>query len=1228
MKKKFLIFILAVTAMLASISGFSACSPRSHKHFYTRQHTKEETCTEKGEWTYTCQCGSKYTAEISALGHDEITHAAKAATCTEPGWATYVTCQREGCDYSTYQGEIPVTDVHTWDKGKVTTAPTCTEAGEMTYKCTACEETKTESIEIVSHTYAQEWLSDSTHHWHECECGDKTDKESHVPSAPATATTAQVCTVCDRLLQAKTGIVFNTLAVDGLSVTGEKSNATTQFSFIDEITVEGETTYVIALDENADQTVETKIVSLDEGDNVFYVLQMRGDELVNTYTVNIRRRPMYEVTFYTNDGVAVETQMVEEGSSAAIPQLSPTMDGYTFKGWDYDFELPITENTEVRAIWSANLNTKYTVVYYLQNLEKDDYKVDKTLELAGETDMTATATIKSYEHFTYNESKSTISGKINGDGSLVLSVYYTRNSYTIVTACNNEKAGSVSAGGTYRYEEEVVLTATTKPGYIFDGWYDDKTLIGETEEFTIVVNKNATYTAKWSAATAEYTVNYYWQNVENDNYTLHETTRLTGTTDMTATATIKSYEHFTYNKSKSTISGKINGDGSLELSVYYTRNSYTIVTTCSNEKAGSVSGGGTYRYGSQITVTATTEAGYTFLGWYEGKTLAFEEERFALEVNKKTTYTAIWSVNTDTRYTVEYYLKEDGASKYTLHETVECYGETDTTVTAEIKWYIPYAYEEDKSAATISGVIAGDGSLVLKVYYVYDESLIPTLAFEEIEGGAAYKVVGIGTYKGGVLTIPATNEGKPVTTIGEEAFYQVRGIGKVVIPNSVTTIEDSAFASCLDLTEVVMGNGVTYIGKYAFAYCNQMDTITFSNKLDTIDEHAFYGCLRIKSLAFSNTLTTIEKEAFKDCKKVKSITFGTGLVKIGEGAFYRCESLFTLTIPDNAATVIGDKAFINCTSLRTVILGNAVKSIGISAFSVDDYAGGGGLKLRELVIGDSVTTIGDYAFKGSRKLCKVTVGSSVRTIGTDAFLNCHVLREICDKARWLNFTAGATTYGGIARYAFYVRRSSEETRISSDENGLVYYTDGTSKQLICVILDDTQDIVIPDDVTEVAKFACYNEQYITGVTVGDSCTTIGEKAFGNCYNIRKMDLSGSKLTTLKSHAFYHNQSVSQLIIGTSLKTVEEAAFLKKGDPSSADGWKNYMVFYEGTASQWTTFTTSSSFTATNNYHLTGTDVPAEDKKYVIPTIAYYSASKPSDTSVKYWRYVNGQPTYW
>ncbi len=704
----------------------------NHTHEYTSTITIEPNCTEKGAMTNVCDCGDTYEEEIPALGHDQKAYAAQEPTCAEIGWGEYVICEREGCYYSTYK-EIPATGLHTWDEGEETTAPTCAKQGVHTYTCTVCETTKTEALNKLPHNYAQEWSSNDTHHWHECACGDKVNERKHIPSAPATATTPQTCTVCSRLLQAETGIVFNTLSVDGLGVFGTVSNATTEFSFIDEVDVVGDATYVVALDKKAEQLIETKIVSLVAGDNVFYLIQKNGEEIINTYTVTLRRRPTYEVTFNTNGGTEVEKQTVEEGFFATMPEVEPTRAGYTFNGWDYDFETTIITNTEITARWSANTDTKYTVVYYLQNVDNDDYTLCETVELEGETDTEATAEIKEYTHFTYYAGKRTTKGNINGDGSLVLEVYYTRDQYAIATAKNNAKAGMVTAGGVYRFDKEITLTATTNVGYTFIGWYEGEDLVCETEEFTFNTQKTVTYTAKWNVnSDTKYTVVYYLQNVDDDEYTEQERVELEGETDALATAEIKEYTHFTYNQNKSEITGNVNPDGSRVLSVYYTRDSYTITTVCDNEQAGVVTAGGVYRFDKEITLTATTNAGYTFVGWYEGEDLVCETEEWTFNVQKDVTYTAKWNVNSDTKYTVVYYLQNVDNDEYTEQERVELEGETEAEATAEIKEYTHFTYNESESV--ILGNIDGDGSLVLSVYYTRDSYTITAVCGNEKAG--------------------------------------------------------------------------------------------------------------------------------------------------------------------------------------------------------------------------------------------------------------------------------------------------------------------------------------------------------------------------------------------------------------------------------------------------------------------------------------------------------------
>ena len=109
----------------------------SREHVYDNV-TVEPTCTEEGYSGYLClACGAGEKTIVPALGHDIITHSAKAATCTESGWNAYETCS--GCDYTTYE-EIPAAG-HSFGEWTEVKAPTCDTEGQDKSVCGTCGET-------------------------------------------------------------------------------------------------------------------------------------------------------------------------------------------------------------------------------------------------------------------------------------------------------------------------------------------------------------------------------------------------------------------------------------------------------------------------------------------------------------------------------------------------------------------------------------------------------------------------------------------------------------------------------------------------------------------------------------------------------------------------------------------------------------------------------------------------------------------------------------------------------------------------------------------------------------------------------------------------------------------------------------------------------------------------------------------------------------------------------
>ena len=106
--------------------------------------------------------------------------ASELSTVVQPytgaGKLTLTTLQWEKTKYN---DEHTVHTEHKWDEGVVTKEATCTEAGEKTYTCTVCNETKTEKIDAAGHKYSTEWTIDK-----EATCTESGSKSHH-------------CTVCD-----------------------------------------------------------------------------------------------------------------------------------------------------------------------------------------------------------------------------------------------------------------------------------------------------------------------------------------------------------------------------------------------------------------------------------------------------------------------------------------------------------------------------------------------------------------------------------------------------------------------------------------------------------------------------------------------------------------------------------------------------------------------------------------------------------------------------------------------------------------------------------------------------------------------------------------------------------------------------------------------------------------------------------------------------------------------
>lgn len=395
-------------------------------------------------------------------------------------------------------------------------------------------------------------------------------------------------------------------------------------------------------------------------------------------------RARCDLRFETNGGTlpegSGETEQVYFGARVRLAELpQPVKTGYVFRGWYTDTAcenafaggtMPVGGLT-LYAKWEAGQNTAYKVEHYLQNADGSyPDAASQTENLTGATGAAVEAVVQTttgYHEDTENGS-AVKSGTIAADGSLVLRVYYVRDTYTLTF----KNAGEADFVSTRRWGESITAPAltVTKPGYALS-W---SPALPET-----MPQSDSTYTAVWTAkGDIAYRVEHYQQNADDDGYTLRDTDPLTGATDAEVTAVARNYDHFVLNESAAgTVpSGVIAADGSLVLRLYYDRE--TLRVTFDAGEGGTLTDEAekTFRYGQTFSVTDPTRPDYHFIGWYLPEGGQFN----AQTVTESMTLTAQWGAQ-PVDFTVEhYYMDTTGNMPSAASESDQTRKDVDTDI--------------------------------------------------------------------------------------------------------------------------------------------------------------------------------------------------------------------------------------------------------------------------------------------------------------------------------------------------------------------------------------------------------------------------------------------------------------------------------------------------------------------------------------------------------------------
>lgn len=360
-----------------------------------------------------------------------------------------------------------------------------------------------------------------------------------------------------------------------------------------------------------------------------------------------------------------------------------------------------------------------------------------------------------------------------------------------------------------------LMSAPTAPlaaGYNFNGWYKESDCIHQWNFASDIVTEAMTLYAKWTPRDdTPYTVKHLWQNVEDDDYTEHESEGMTGTTEASTAAVAKEYTGFT---AQDFSQGTIVGDGSTIVEIRYNRNTYAI----------------TWVDGDGYTIKTDDAVKYGDTPNYEGAT--------PTKSNSETqTFVFVgWEVETvtgDATYTAKFNAYDLNLNVTTEnHEIVDDVTITTTTVTTTGDLNV----EEDKTLTTTdlvleaslveeeegSGEIRGAGT-VNPTGNVYFDLTLNTWARHWRAFGVPWKIANLKTTK---LVEIKTKNGAPChneLVLGRD--YDI------VYYNGATRAEQGPGRHCWDYVED--GDGTLDPGKaYLIGFIRPTGTVRFTKEAD------------------------------------------------------------------------------------------------------------------------------------------------------------------------------------------------------------------------------------------------------------------------------------------------------------------------------------------------------------------------------------------------------------
>jgi len=404
------------------------------------------------------------------------------------------------------------------------------------------------------------------------------------------------------------------------------------------------------------------------------------------------------------------------------------------------------------------------------------------------------------------------------------------------------------------------------------------------------------------------------------------------------------------------------------------------------------------------------------------------------------------------------------------------------------------------------------------------------------------------------LTIPDTVEGLPVRSIGAGAFSGNLTLASVELPDGVTTIGESAFSGCTSLTRLHLGPRLTSIGNQAFQGCQGLTSLRLSPSLTSIGSSAFSGCSGLTGLVVPERVATVGANAFSGCTGLGHAllegdapdAFDVDGAAPGFSVFFRKDRTgYTAPAWKGHRAVGIDGRHENLT----------YASDGVS-LTINGFTGlGGRVVIPETIDGLPVREISG-AFFERRDLTSVIVPAGVTSLSARAFFDCRSLSCLVFEGNAPHVSNSDVFPGASGRFTIYFHKEStgfdaplwdpyRKLTIDGRDGDYTYSLDGGTATVNGYI-GPGGSVTIPDNIRGVPVARMENQLFmwnlrVTDVSIPDSVTSIGSRAFQECENLTRVTI-GNGVTSIGFWAFANCWNLTELTIGTSVRFIDYWAF--------------------------------------------------------------------------------------